>query len=172
MPEARIHALHGFIGSGKTTFARRLEREVPGLRLTSDEWMVALYGQDPPAELFPVYHARVMAVMEAQWTRALELGVPVILDHGFWTRESRDALRAKAAALGVPLTLYALTLPEEEARRRVRERNEQVGTLYIADATFELFRARFEPLGAEEEAVPIPSPRFSLEMGDAGSPPM
>jgi len=158
MPEApppRIHALHGSIGSGKTTFARRLERELPGMRFTSDEWMVALYGQDPPAELFPVYHARVMSVMEGQWTRALELGVPVILDHGFWTRESRDALRARAAALGVPLTLYALAVPDGEALRRVRARNEAAGALFIADETYGLFRARFEALGADEERVAV-----------------
>ena len=159
-PRPAIHALHGFLGSGKTTFARRLERELPALRFTSDEWMVPLYGSDPPAELFPVYFARVMAVMEVQWTRALELGVPVILDHGFWTRESRDELRAKAAALGVPLILYTLDLPDDEALRRIRQRNEEAGALYIADETYRLFRTRFEPIGPDEAAVsaaPVPT---------------
>lgn len=155
MSEARIHALHGFIGSGKTTLARRLERELPGMRFTSDEWMVALYGQDPPADLFPVYHSRVMELMERQWVRALELGVPVILDHGFWTRASRDVLRLKAAVLGVPLTLYALTVPDGEALRRVRKRNAEAGALFIADETYDLFRARFEPLGPDEVAVHV-----------------
>ncbi|MCP2012937.1 putative kinase [Deinococcus sp. HSC-46F16] len=155
MAEARIHALHGFIGSGKTTFARRLERELPGMRFTSDEWMVALYGQDPPADLFPIYHSRVIALMETQWIRALDLGVPVILDHGFWTRASRDALRAKAARLGVPLTFHVLTLPDEEARRRVRARNEVDGTMYIADETYALFRERFEAMGADEVGVMV-----------------
>lgn len=159
LPRPHIHALHGFIGSGKTTFARRLERELPAMRFTSDEWMVALYGQDPPAELFPVYFARVMAVMERQWTRALELGVPVILDHGFWKRESRDVLRAKAAALGVPLTLYALNVPEGEALRRVRARNAVDGALLIADETYRVLRGGFEPLGADEGAVEVGSLR-------------
>nr|WP_281416213.1 ATP-binding protein [Deinococcus aestuarii] len=145
--------MHGFIGSGKTTFARRLERTLPGLRFSPDEWLVALYGPDLNAEEFPPAFARVMAVIEAQWTRALDLGVPVILDHGFWGRADRDALRAKAAALGVPLTLYALTLPGGEALRRVRVRNAQPGALPISDETFRTFRARFEPLDPDEEAV-------------------
>jgi predicted kinase len=156
-PRPHIHALHGFIGSGKTTLARRLERELPGMRFSSDEWMVSLYGADPPAELFPVYFSRVMAVLQAQWTRALELGIPVILDHGFWTRESRDVLRAKAAALGVPLTLYALTLPDAEALRRVQARNAEPGALYIAEETYRLFRRRFEPAGGDEGAVDVVS---------------
>ncbi|MFW8625162.1 AAA family ATPase [Deinococcus sp. ME38] len=122
----RIHALHGFIGSGKTTLARTLEQELGALRFTSDEWMTALYGQDPPADEFPVLFRRVMTVMEAQWTRAVTLGVPVILDHGFWTRAARDELRAQASALGA---------------------------LLIADATFDLFRPRFEPLTPAEEAL-------------------
>ncbi|SMB94051.1 AAA family ATPase [Deinococcus hopiensis] len=153
--EPAIHALHGFLGSGKTTLARQLECGLPGMRFTSDEWMVALYSRDPPAELFPVYFARVMAVMEGQWTRALRLGVPVILDHGFWTRQERDDLRAKAAALGVPLILYTLDLPGGEALRRIRSRNGEAGALFIADETYWLLRARFQPLEPGEEAVSV-----------------
>lgn len=152
-PAPGIHALHGFIGSGKTTLARRLERELPGMRFSPDEWMVALYGPNLNAEEFPPAFDRVMALMEAQWTRALELGVPVILDHGFWTRADRDALRVKAAALGVPLTLYALILDDEEALRRVRVRNSRPDALPITDETFRLFQARFEGLEADEVAV-------------------
>ncbi|GBF05400.1 hypothetical protein DAERI_040160 [Deinococcus aerius] len=53
----------------------------------------------------------------------------------------------------MPLTLYALSLPDGEALRRVRERNRKLGALFIADETFRLFRARFEPLEPDEEAV-------------------
>ena len=34
------HIIIGFIGSGKTTFARRLERETGAIRFTKDKWMV------------------------------------------------------------------------------------------------------------------------------------
>ena len=41
----------GLPGAGKTTLARQLERERPALRLTPDEWMVAMGidGFDEPA---------------------------------------------------------------------------------------------------------------------------
>lgn len=52
------------MGSGKTTLARRLEHKLPGLRLTIDEWIVALYGPDLNAGEFPVASRRVAAVLE------------------------------------------------------------------------------------------------------------
>ena len=148
-PQA-IHALHGFLGSGKTTLARRLEAELPAMRFSSDEWMVALYGQDPPAALFDGYRLRVRGLMRQHWTRALALGLPVVLDEGLWTRRERDELRAQAAQLGVPLILYALNTPEGVARERLRRRNAEPGHLLIAEPTYDLFRPHFEPLDADE----------------------
>ncbi len=148
-----IHALHGFLGSGKTTLARRLERELPAIRFSSDEWMVTLYGQDPPAAHFGEYRSRICALMRRQWTRALELRLPVILDEGLWTRRERDDLRSEAGALGVPLILYALSTPEEVARARLRQRNQDPGSLYIAESTYNDLRPRFGPLEADEAHV-------------------
>lgn len=147
-----IHAVHGYIGAGKTTFARRLEHELPALRLNSDEWMVQLHGPDAPEEVFRPGVARVQALQRELAGRALRLGVSVVLDDGFWTRASRDELRRWAADLGVPLRLYTLPLPPAEARRRIEARNAEPGSLYIAPATYELFLGRFEPLGPDEQA--------------------
>jgi predicted kinase len=47
-----VHMIHGYLGAGKTTFARRLEQELPAIRFTHDEWMARLYGIDPPVEHF------------------------------------------------------------------------------------------------------------------------
>ena len=93
--------------------------------------------------------------MQLYWTRALALNLPVILDEGLWTRRERDELRAQAAALGVPLTIYALNTPEPLARERIRQRNAGPGSLYIADNTYDLFRPRFEALEPDEAHVSV-----------------
>ena len=156
LTQPTIYAIHGFIGAGKTTFARQLETQLPALRLNSDEWMVQLYGPDPPEEVFRPGILRVNALLRQLAERALHLGLHVVLDDGYWTWDSRDGLRSWAAELGVPLKLYALILPEAEARRRVRERNAQLGSLYIAPETYDLFWQGFEPLqqGEPHESVP------------------
>ena len=100
-----LHLLHGFMGVGKTTLARRLERELPGIRFSQDEWMVALYGEDPPESEYRAAQDRVRGVMEGCWRRCLELGGHVILDSGVWRRSERDHLRAVAAEVGADTVL-------------------------------------------------------------------
>lgn len=43
---ATLHMMCGLPGAGKTTLARRLEREHRALRLTPDEWVTPLYGPE------------------------------------------------------------------------------------------------------------------------------
>lgn len=151
---ATAHLIHGFIGAGKTTLAKRLEAELPAIRFTHDEWMAALYGSDPPAERFGEYYRRVSGVMEGVWVRCLELGLDVVLDFGLWTRRDRDTLRARVASVGAETRLYALGGTDEELWARVERRNQELESgLFIARNTFEVLRGRFEPLGADEIAI-------------------
>ncbi len=146
-----VHLIHGYIGAGKTTFSKRLAEEVNGVRFNPDEWMVRLYGEDPPADQFAERLERVFALLDEQWMRVARRGVDVVLDYGLWTRASRDAARQRAAAVGATCHLYALQCAESTARARCRLRNANLqGSLYIADPTFDSLKSRFEPLQADE----------------------
>lgn len=146
-----VHLIHGYLGAGKTTFAKKLAEEVNGVRFNSDEWMVRLYGEDPPADQFAGRLERVFALIDEQWVRVVRCGVDVVLDNGFWTRASRDAARQRAAAAGATCRLYALQCSEETARARCRRRNAALqGSLHIADNTFDVLKSRFEPLQPDE----------------------
>ncbi len=138
-PKPKAFLLHGFIGAGKTTFAKRLEEQEKALRFTHDEWMNRLYGEDPPAERFPDYARRVFAVMETTWTRCLDLGTSVILDFGFWTRTERERTRAIVAEHGGEAVLYRLNCTDDMAWERVSTRNRSLtGSLFIAPNTFQV----------------------------------
>jgi predicted kinase len=148
--------IYGYIGAGKTTFAQKLERELPAIRFTHDEWMLDLYGPDPPSELFQTYYARVSRRLDAVWHRCFELGLDVVLDLNFWTRVQRDTVRSFVAATGNAHRLYALQCPEDVMWARVERRNADLeSSLYIARNTFEMFKPRLEPLGADETHISV-----------------
>jgi predicted kinase len=146
--------LHGYLGVGKTTLAKRLEAEHAAIRFTHDEWMHALYGHDPPEAFFAEYAGRISGLIEATWTRCLKLRLNVVLDFGFWSRSERDRTRALIAQLGGECRLYRLTCPDEIARQRIEGRNEALNeSLFIAPATYDALKARFEPLGPDERSI-------------------
>jgi predicted kinase len=107
--------------AGKTTAARRLEIEHDALRLTKDEWVKALYGDDNPASAADVIEGRLIAI----GLRALELGTNVVIDFGLWSRHERSALRQAAADRGAAVVLRYFEVTPTEQRRRLDQRQSE-----------------------------------------------
>jgi predicted kinase len=145
-----LHLVCGLPGAGKTTLARRLERDLPALRLAPDEWMARIVGDG--------YDETKRAAVEAvQWelaARVLRLGVDVVLENGFWSRRERDEFRARAAALGAATRLHYLDVSREELRRRLARRNAALppDTFRVEEAQLDLWASWFEPPTPEELA--------------------
>ena len=151
---ATIHMLCGFIASGKTTFARRLEAERGGVLLSNDRAMVTLFGTDPdlPRAQFDAMRARIDRLNLGYAQRLLELGVDVVLDNGFWTRSERDAIRAFAAARGAGVRMYYIDCPAQKMRARAvaRSQNPDNDAMLVTAETWDSLRARFEPPASDE----------------------
>ena len=109
---ATLHLMVGLPCSGKTTLARKLEREHSALRLTTDEWHVRLYGQDALEPEHDARHSLIEAMLWNVASRALELGTNVILDFGFWAREEREDYRLRAKQLGASSEIHFLDASE------------------------------------------------------------
>lgn len=151
MPTA--HLICGYIGSGKTAFARQLEEDRGAVRFTHDEWMVERYGHNPPADKFAEYSAHITKMIWEDALLALSLGRDVILDFGFWQRVDRDEARRKIA--GYDCQMYLVVCDEETAWARVEARNKNLGDTYllITRATFDALKSKVEPFGDDEDFI-------------------
>ncbi|HUL52782.1 MAG TPA: ATP-binding protein [Opitutaceae bacterium] len=154
---ATLHLIHGPVGSGKTTFARQLERQIRAVRFTPDEWMLVLYGDRGPEAAFHETLGRVFELIWEHAGRVLGTGTDVIMDCGFWSRASRDDARRRAAALGASYRLYALTCPADVARQRTLRRTAELAgrTLWINEPAIDGLNRRVEPLGPDEDHVQV-----------------
>lgn len=143
----RLVVVCGLPGSGKTTLARRLATQYPGVVLSADDWMKA-DGTDLRDE---AERARIEGVQGRLVPRLLALGATVIVEWGSWGRSERDALREQARRLGAAVELRFLDAPDEELFRRVAERAAEDPPLTAAEMIG--YRAHLQVPTPEELAL-------------------
>jgi predicted kinase len=115
----RLIVVCGLPGSGKTTHAKQVERNLRAVRFCPDEWMTAMG--------IGLWEGESRERIEKlQWKLAqdlLALGHNVVIEWGTWARSERDALRTGARALGATVELHFLDAPVEVLFDRIRRRN-------------------------------------------------
>jgi predicted kinase len=143
-----LHLMVGLPGAGKTTLAKKLQQELPAMRLTPDEWMAQVVGDG--------YDEAKRAIVEAMlWdiaAQGLRLGINVILDYGFWSRVEREDYRARAAKIGADSKVHYLDVSPEELAQRLTSRNAVLppDTFHIELDDLEAWSVLFEPPTSDE----------------------
>lgn len=144
---ATLFMICGLPGSGKTTLARHLESSRPALRLCPDEWITALVADATE----PLEVDRLRSPVESiQWEvakRVLVLGLDVVLEWGFWSREERFHYRSQAEAFGARVELRYLEVERSELWARLSKRNDHLppGTFIVTEAQLDLWWNWFQP---------------------------
>lgn len=154
----------GIAGSGKTTYARRLE-ETGYARLSIDEELwerFGRYGVDYSPAQYAEHSATVERDLRDQLVRLIREGRDVVVDFSFWRRRMRDDYKRLVETAGGRWRLVYLKTDPDVLRQRLDFRSER----FDADAAFPIthdilasYLAAFEePNGEGEEIVTHPSP--------------
>ena len=123
-----VYLICGFIGAGKTTFAKKLEEQTGAVRITKDEWSIRLIGNDPTIDGYETWDHKIIGLSRDVAFYLAEKGIDVIIDEGFWAKEQRDEMKRRIASVGAEAVLYYVETPIETIRERVVGRNNNLTT--------------------------------------------
>ena len=138
----------GKLCSGKTTYAKKLQKEGKAVILSVDEIMLAVFGQDA-GEKHDDYVAGIKRYLYQKTLEIIHSGLDVILDWGFWTKEERADARSFFGLNGITNEMHFIDIDDYEWRRRIEKRNQEVlarigNAYYVDDGLLEKFNAIFE----------------------------
>jgi len=147
----------GVAGSGKTTYAKSLER-LGYERLSIDEQLWREHGLDG-ASFPPDEYERMKSDAEATLLDRLIVligeGRPVVLEYSFWSRERRDRYKAIIESRGATWELVYLKASPAVLRERVAARNGSGGanSVTVSDDLLDRYLEGFEEPVGEGEVV-------------------
>ncbi len=159
MKSATVYIICGFIGAGKTTFAKKLEKETGAVRITKDEWLISLFGHDPSIPDYDKYDQQICEISRRIAFQFAEKGVDVIIDEGFWEKEQRDKMRNKIESLGAKAILYYVNTPIEIMRERTLGRNNNLSrdSFNINGEMFDNYLKHWQPPNGDERCIIVDS---------------
>ena len=134
---AQMILICGKVCAGKTTYAKRLAKELCAVRLNADELMKPLFGEYLGQRHEEILDTTVGLLLDKA-AEAYDCKVNVILDLGFWQREMRERANRFFAQRGICPQWHYLKIDDAEWRRRIAKRNAQVlasgsGADYLID---------------------------------------
>ncbi len=147
----------GFIGAGKTTFSRKLEKETGAIRITKDEWIVTIFGNKITLDKnFEDYDKRITQLAKDFAFKILQSGGDVILDEGFWLKSQRIDIRKKISELGATPVLYYVKSSIDTMRARVVDRSKipSKDSFEISGEMFDGYLQYWQPPEEDEEYIP------------------
>ena len=150
-----VYLICGFIGAGKSTFAKKLEEKTGAVRITKDEWSIRLIGNDPTINGYAEWDRKIIGLSRDVAFYLAEKGMDVIIDEGFWEKETRDEMRRRIAAIGAKAVMYYVETPIETIRERVVGRNNNLtkDSFKISREMLDNYLTYWQPPSEDEDHI-------------------
>jgi len=128
-----IYLLIGLPGAGKSTIARKLQKEIGAIIIGKDIIRYEMLGEEYNAETEEMVHS----MFKGLYTAAIVYERDIILDGTHITRETRRELVDIAKAYRVPIMAVAVSCEFEESWRRKQETGTGMAWSVFVDKTRE-----------------------------------
>ena len=125
----KVILICGMIGSGKTTYANKLAKQLNAVTITQDELMYGLFGTElyhKDLEQYYKYATWVEEYVKNKSGEAARAGAVVICDNGFWSIQQRNDWRKFYADIGVTCELHYMDTAEEQRLKNIQKRNDAI----------------------------------------------
>ncbi|GEM81548.1 AAA family ATPase [Vibrio superstes] len=152
---AQLYFISGFIGSGKTTYSKELAEKTNGFRFSIDEWMIPLFGEHMERDVLNQRLRTLESLFQDASSQLVRLGVPVVFDFGYWSRDDRARIVSWASEQGYSCEMHYLDVSFDTCCQRAFERNANTrGKSYeMTPEMLELFWSWFEVPTQDEDVI-------------------
>ncbi|MGX9417397.1 AAA family ATPase [Vibrio sp. RC27] len=120
----KVVLLIGKVACGKTTFARKMEREEGAVFLSIDEMHLDLFGPQPTRDQIDSTYSGCRDYQQRLATTLVKNGVDVYLDWGFWECSTRQDISDFYKELGIEVRQYYFDIPLDIRLERNQKRNQ------------------------------------------------
>lgn len=122
---AKLILICGKLCCGKTTYAKKLAKEIQAVRLSCDDIMLCLFGKDLGDKHDEVAQ-RVQNFLIHQAVEVYEADVSVIVDFGFWRKAQRENVTTLYKQQGITPEWHYIDIDDETWKRNIAKRNAAV----------------------------------------------
>lgn len=148
----------GVAGSGKTTFAQKLEKEgFARLSIDEDIWAThGRFGVDYPEQNYESYKEESEIKLRGELVHLIQAKLHVVVDFSFWQRKRRNDYKQLIEEHGGVWELIYLKVEPDELRQRLLIRSERFdanAAFTITEDTLTRFLSGFETPAGEGETV-------------------
>ena len=144
-----VHLMCGYIGFGKTTIAKQLEKQLGARRFTPDEVMIELFG----TEVGDDFMDKANKVDEYIWEQialAIKNGQDVIYDAGSWSVDDRKYVMQRLKKLGAKALWHQVNCDIDLAKQRTLARSKDTKQLSVDERFFDENLPRYKPISDSE----------------------
>ncbi len=145
----KLYLICGFLGAGKTTFAKKLATATSAQYFNTDALVISLFPRNEYESKWETCFAHATNIIWDQIAICAKNDRDAIYDAGFWTHAERNLARQRAIKIGMKPVLYYVYAPDKILKQRIAQRQGKIAENNIKN--FDKIKESFEfPTPAED----------------------